>query len=130
MKGSSLHLKYGPTRPRVNCGPVGAGRNARRYDLILDVASNLTLRARQRAIAPGGICVPIGHDHFGAARGRLLGTRISASNRCHGTGSSAARPFSSALMRSISPAASYTWVRPALPADTRTPAAASCSMAA
>lgn len=29
---------------------------------------------RRRAIARGGIYVLIGHDHFGAARGRLLGT--------------------------------------------------------
>jgi NADPH:quinone reductase-like Zn-dependent oxidoreductase len=49
-------------------------RSGRRYDLIFDVASNLTLRASRRAIAPGGIYVLIGHDHFGAARGRLLGT--------------------------------------------------------
>jgi len=49
-------------------------RSGRRYDLILDVASNLTLPARRRAIAPGGTYVLIGHDHFGAARGRLLGS--------------------------------------------------------
>jgi len=49
-------------------------RSGRRYDLIFDVASNLTLPARRRAVAPGGIYVLIGHDHFGAARGRLLGT--------------------------------------------------------
>jgi len=49
-------------------------RSGRRYHLILDVASNLTLPARRRAIAPGGTYVLIGHDHFGAARGRLLGT--------------------------------------------------------
>ncbi|MEX2530799.1 MAG: NAD(P)-dependent alcohol dehydrogenase [Gemmatimonadota bacterium] len=49
-------------------------RSGRRYDLIFDVASNLTLPARRRALAPGGIYVLIGHDHFGAARGRVLGT--------------------------------------------------------
>jgi NADPH:quinone reductase-like Zn-dependent oxidoreductase len=49
-------------------------RSGRRYDLVLDVASNLTLPARRRVIAPGGVYVLIGHDHFGAARGRLLGT--------------------------------------------------------
>lgn len=49
-------------------------RSGRRYDLIFDVASNLTLPARRRALAPGGIYVLIGHDHFGAARGRLLGS--------------------------------------------------------
>lgn len=49
-------------------------RSGKRYDLVLDVASNLTLPARRRMIAPGGVYVLIGHDHFGAARGRLLGS--------------------------------------------------------
>ncbi|CAN5620330.1 NAD(P)-dependent alcohol dehydrogenase [soil metagenome] len=49
-------------------------RSGRRYDLIFDVASNLALPARRRALAPGGVYVLIGHDHFGAARGRLLGS--------------------------------------------------------
>jgi NADPH:quinone reductase-like Zn-dependent oxidoreductase len=49
-------------------------RSGRRYDLILDVASNLTLPERRRALAPGGVYVLIGHDHFGAARGRVLGS--------------------------------------------------------
>jgi NADPH:quinone reductase-like Zn-dependent oxidoreductase len=49
-------------------------RSGRRYDLILDVASNLTLPARRRALAPSGVYVLIGHDHFGAARGRWLGS--------------------------------------------------------
>jgi len=49
-------------------------RSGRRYDLVFDVASNLTLLTRRRVIAPGGVYVLIGHDHYGAARGRLLGT--------------------------------------------------------
>ena len=49
-------------------------RSGRRYDLVLDVASNLTLSKRRRLIVPGGVYVLIGHDHFGDARGGLLGT--------------------------------------------------------
>lgn len=49
-------------------------RSGRRYDLIFDVASNLSLSACRRALTPGGIYVLIGHDHFGAARGRALGS--------------------------------------------------------
>lgn len=46
----------------------------RRYDLIFDVASNLSVWACRRAVAPGGVYVLIGHDHFGAGRGRVLGS--------------------------------------------------------
>jgi NADPH:quinone reductase-like Zn-dependent oxidoreductase len=49
-------------------------RSGRRYDLVFDVASNLSLRASRRALGPGGTYVLIGHDHFGAARGRVLGS--------------------------------------------------------
>lgn len=49
-------------------------RSGERYDLIFDVASNLSLSASRRALAPGGVYVLIGHDHFGAARGRVLGS--------------------------------------------------------
>lgn len=49
-------------------------RSGRRFDLIFDVASNLSLSASKRALTPGGIYVLIGHDHFGAARGRVLGS--------------------------------------------------------
>ncbi len=45
-----------------------------RYDLILDVASNLSLSACKPALTPKGIYVLIGHDHFGAAAGRILGS--------------------------------------------------------
>jgi len=45
-----------------------------RYDLILDVASNLSLSACKRALMPTGIYVLIGHDHFGYAGGRWLGS--------------------------------------------------------
>lgn len=49
-------------------------RSGRRYDLIFDVASNLSLWACRKALTPGGMYVLIGHDHFGAARGRVLGS--------------------------------------------------------
>jgi len=45
-----------------------------RYDLILDVASTLTLDASKRALAPDGVYVLIGHDHFGRAAGRVFGS--------------------------------------------------------
>ncbi len=49
-------------------------RRGERYDLILDVASNLSLRACRKALTPDGIYVVIGHDHYGAAAGRVLGS--------------------------------------------------------
>jgi NADPH:quinone reductase-like Zn-dependent oxidoreductase len=45
-----------------------------RYDLIFDVASNLSLSACKRVLNPTGIYVLIGHDHFGDAAGRILGS--------------------------------------------------------
>jgi len=45
-----------------------------RYDLILDVASNLSLSACKRALMPTGVYVLIGHDHFGHATGRIFGS--------------------------------------------------------
>lgn len=45
-----------------------------RYDLIFDVASNLSLRACEPALTPDGLYIFIGHDHFGAAQGRVLGS--------------------------------------------------------
>ena len=44
------------------------------YDLILDVASNLSLKACKGSLAPGGIYVLIGHDHYGKGAGRILGS--------------------------------------------------------
>ncbi len=49
-------------------------RRAERYDLIFDVASNLSLTACKRALKPAGTQVLIGHDHFGDAAGRVLGS--------------------------------------------------------
>lgn len=49
-------------------------RRGERYDLILDVASNLSLKASRRALTPDGVYLVIGHDHFGEAKGRVLGS--------------------------------------------------------
>jgi len=49
-------------------------RGSERYDLILDVASTLSLKDCKRVLAPRGIYVIIGHDHYGAAGHRMLGT--------------------------------------------------------
>jgi NADPH:quinone reductase-like Zn-dependent oxidoreductase len=46
----------------------------KRYDLILDVASNLSLSTCKPALMPSGIYVLIGHDHFGDATGRVFGS--------------------------------------------------------
>ena len=45
-----------------------------RYDLIFDVASNLSLTDCKRALTPKGIYVLIGHDHYGDAGGRVFGS--------------------------------------------------------
>ena len=49
-------------------------QSGERYDLIFDVASNLSLSRCKRALTPGGIYILIGHDHFGRGRGRVLGS--------------------------------------------------------
>lgn len=60
-------------------------RRDERYDLILDVASTLSLHDCKRVLTPEGIYVFIGHDHIGRARGRFLGSvpRLLASSRAH-----------------------------------------------
>ena len=49
-------------------------RGDRRYDLVLDVASTLSLRDCKRVLTPTGLYVLIGHDHYGAAAGRVFGS--------------------------------------------------------
>lgn len=44
------------------------------YDLIFDIASTLSLADSRRALAPTGIHVVIGHDHYGKAGRRVLGS--------------------------------------------------------
>ncbi|MES2931972.1 MAG: NAD(P)-dependent alcohol dehydrogenase [Pseudomonadota bacterium] len=45
-----------------------------RYDLIFDVASNLSFSDCKKVLTPKGIYVLIGHDHYGAGAGRVLGS--------------------------------------------------------
>lgn len=49
-------------------------RLGERYDLIFDIASNLSLADCRRALAPTGIYILIGHDHYGRAGRRVLGS--------------------------------------------------------
>jgi NADPH:quinone reductase-like Zn-dependent oxidoreductase len=49
-------------------------RGGERYDLIMDVASTLSLSDCKRVLTPDGLYVLIGHDHFGRASGRVLGS--------------------------------------------------------
>ena len=49
-------------------------RLGERYDLIFDIASTLSLADSRRALAPTGIYVVIGHDHYGKAGRRVLGS--------------------------------------------------------
>ncbi len=49
-------------------------RGGERWNLVFDVASNLSLAACRRILEPGGTHILIGHDHFGAATGRLFGS--------------------------------------------------------
>ena len=45
-----------------------------RYDLILDVASNLSLSGCKRALTPTGTYILIGHDHFGEVGSHTFGS--------------------------------------------------------
>ena len=45
-----------------------------RYDVIIDVPGNYSFSSNRRALCPGGIYVLVGHDGFGATRGKWLGT--------------------------------------------------------
>ncbi len=49
-------------------------RLGERYDLIFDVASNLSLAVSRRALTSTGIYILIGHDHYGRAGRPVLGS--------------------------------------------------------
>jgi NADPH:quinone reductase-like Zn-dependent oxidoreductase len=49
-------------------------RCGERYDLILDIASNLSFSDCKRILTPEGKYVRIGHDHFGAMGSRAFGS--------------------------------------------------------
>lgn len=48
--------------------------SGQRYDVILDVASTLSLAACKDSLTPDGIYILIGHDHFGRKGRRFLGS--------------------------------------------------------
>lgn len=49
-------------------------RGPARFDLIFDVASNLSLARCTRVLTPDGLYILIGHDHYGEGAGRLFGS--------------------------------------------------------
>ncbi len=49
-------------------------RRGERYDLIFDVASNLSFADCKRVLTPKGLYILIGHDHFGDGAGRVFGS--------------------------------------------------------
>jgi len=49
-------------------------RGSARYDLILDVASTLSFRRCLGSLTENGVYLVIGHDDFGRAKGRILGS--------------------------------------------------------
>ncbi len=53
---------------------VDVTRGGRRYDLVFDVVGSHPLAQWRRVLEPSGTYVLIGHDHFGAAGHRLLGS--------------------------------------------------------
>jgi len=58
----------------VDCARERVLESGERYDLIFDVASNLSLRAAEPALKADGLYVLIGHDHYGRRAGRVLGS--------------------------------------------------------
>lgn len=49
-------------------------RSGQVFDVVYDVASNLTFSKSKRILAPDGIYIIIGHNHYGRAGGRVFGT--------------------------------------------------------
>lgn len=58
----------------IDCAKEDFTLRGERYDLIFDIASNLSLGSSRRALAPTGIFILIGHDHYGKAGRRVLGS--------------------------------------------------------
>lgn len=58
----------------IDCTQTDFTQTGERYDLIFDVPGNLSFSACRRALTPKGTYVLIGHDHFGDAGGRWLGS--------------------------------------------------------
>ena len=49
-------------------------RDGERYDLIFDVPPTIPWSDCRHALTPDGAYVLIGHDHYGAANGRWIGS--------------------------------------------------------
>ena len=58
----------------IDCTRDTLTKTGERFDVVLDVASNLSAAETKLLLAPGGTYVFIGHDHYGAAAGRVLGS--------------------------------------------------------
>jgi NADPH:quinone reductase-like Zn-dependent oxidoreductase len=58
----------------IDCQQVDFTTLGKRYDVIFDVASNLSIADGKRALTPAGTHIFIGHDHYGNAAGRVLGS--------------------------------------------------------
>jgi NADPH:quinone reductase-like Zn-dependent oxidoreductase len=53
-------------------------QSGERYDLILDVASTLSLDVCKTVLTPTGVYVPIGHAQYGKASGRMGGRIVGS----------------------------------------------------
>jgi NADPH:quinone reductase-like Zn-dependent oxidoreductase len=62
----------------VDYAKVNVLTEGERYDFILDVASTWWFDVVEPVLAPGGIYIPIGHSHFGAAKGRMGGKIVGS----------------------------------------------------
>lgn len=58
----------------IDCRQADLTRRGERYDVIVDVASNLSIADGKRMLTPTGTHIFIGHDHFGHAAGPVLGS--------------------------------------------------------
>jgi NADPH:quinone reductase-like Zn-dependent oxidoreductase len=69
-----LAKAHGARVTGVDCTEKNFTQRSERYDLIFDVASNLSLSDFKRVLMPTGIYIFIGHDHYGEAAGRIFGS--------------------------------------------------------
>ncbi len=58
----------------LDCARHDFTSGGERWDLVLDIPGNHALAAVRRALAPGGLYVLVGHDHYGRGVGRWFGS--------------------------------------------------------